>query len=278
MGLNRTSVRSYAGTLVQKIHKKYDKKYLKDDPIYFVHQYQDPRDQEVAGLICALLAFGNAKSIQNSTGKILKILGVRPYQTILNFDPKKYSFDHLGHRWIRGADIKKLSLALKKVLKKYDSIKNLFLKGYKPFDPNISNALHLFSQEMKDNTHYFLFPSPQDGSPCKRLNMFLRWMVRPKDEIDLGLWKEIPTSKLIVPLDTHIYQFARRFQISRYKNPNWKMAVEVTQFLKTLDPEDPIKFDFAICHYGMIRGWDGLEKNFHSRKGPVAQKISKTPR
>ena len=242
---------------LKKLHQRYDKKYLGNDPICFVHNYFDPKDQEIVGLISALMSFGNAKSIQISVKKVLNLLGKHPYQTLLESDFKKQdeAFKTLGHRWIRGSDIKDLLLVLKKALKKFGSIKNLFLEGYNRADPDISNALTIFSQAMKKKTHYFLFPSPQDGSPCKRLNMFLRWMVRPTDGIDLGLWKEIPTSKLIVPLDTHIFQFARRYKISRYKNPNWKIAVEVTQFLKTLDANDPVKFDFAICHYGMEKGW-----------------------
>lgn len=241
--------------LLQKLYKQYDGKFLPDDPVFFVHQYQKPRDREITGLICALMSFGNAKSIQNSMRKILGMLGDQPYRAILNFDSKKISLDGLGHRWIRGGDIKDLLIALKKVLKEYGSIENLFSEGYKHSDPDIANALHLFSQKMKGSTHAFLFPTPRAGSPCKRLNMFLRWMVRPADGIDLGLWKEIPPSKLIVPLDTHIYQFARHFRISRYKNSSWKMALEITQFLKTLDPNDPVKYDFAICHYGMEKGW-----------------------
>ncbi len=264
MGLERA--------IVQNLYKQYDKKYLSDDPVSIVHQYKN-QDKEIIGLIVSLMAFGNAKSIQNSAGKILSLLGENPYQAILNLEPKKFSFDGLGHRWIRGSDIKNLLLALKKVLNECGSIENLFLAGYDPTDLDISNALHFFSQKMKEGTHTFLFPSPKDGSPCKRLNMFLRWMVRPADGIDLGLWKKIPTSKLIIPLDTHIYQFARRFKISRYKNPNWKMALEVTEFLKKIDPTDPVKFDFAICHYGMIHGWDGFK-----RTDNLAQKISKAPR
>lgn len=256
MGLKSTMVRWHVSTIVKKLYKKYGKRFLKDDPVYFAHQYKDPLDQEVVALIASLLSFGNAKVIQNSVGKILNLLGKHPYQAILNFDPKKYRFHHWGHRWLRADDLKRLLIVLKAFLNQHGSIKNLFFKGFHSEDADISSALHFFSQAMKGKTHPFLFPSPLGGSSCKRFNMFLRWMVRPKDGIDLGLWKEISPSKLIIPLDTHIYQFARKFKISRYKNPSWKMAVEVTQFLKALDPNDPVKFDFAICHFGMKKGWN----------------------
>lgn len=217
---------------------------LKNDPVYFVHQYKNPQEQERVALISALLAFGNVKTILASVEKILA------------GDFTK------GHRWVKSRDLKLLFGILEKIIRQHGSIKNFFLKGFDPQATDVSEALHSFSERIKilagknrGRSFDFLFPSPKDGSPCKRLNMFLRWMVRPADGIDLGLWPEIPTSKLIVPLDTHIYQFARRFKLSRRKNPCWQMAVDVTQFLKTIDPKDPVKYDFAICHYGMEYGW-----------------------
>jgi uncharacterized protein (TIGR02757 family) len=101
----------------------------------------------------------------------------------------------------------------------------------------------------------YFFPSPADGSPCKRLCMFLRWLVRPADGIDLGLWPEIPAAKLVVPLDTHVWGFARRFRLTPYKNPRWESALHVTEFLREIEPSDPVRFDFPICHYGMEAGW-----------------------
>lgn len=240
--------------LVEKIYRQFDKRHLSEDPVCFVHQYKEPLDQESAALLCSLFAFGNRKAIQGSAGKILQVLGDHPHQAILELDPKQ-SFAHLGHRWIRSDDIRQLLLVLKDVLKQFGSVKNLFLTGYHPSDPNIAKASVNFSKMLQAKTHRFLFPSPEGGSACKRLNLFLRWMVRPADGVDLGLWKEISTSKLIVPLDVHLFQFAQKFRISRTKTPNWKMAVDITEFLKTIDSEDPVKFDFAICHYGMSHGW-----------------------
>lgn len=245
-------VRRDVSTIVKKLHKKYGKKYLPDDPICLVHQYSDAADQEVVALITALLAFGNAKAVQNSLKKILNFLGPHPYSTLLKFDSKNRLSNSCGHRWIRSQDIQQLFLTLKKTLGDWGSVKNLFLEGHNTKDPDISNALHLFSTKMNQGVKLnFLFPSPQNGSACKRLCLFLRWMIRPSDGIDLGLWPEIPPSKLIVPLDTHICRFALKYRLSRHKTPNWKMACEVTQFLKMLDPQDPLKYDFAICHHGM---------------------------
>jgi uncharacterized protein (TIGR02757 family) len=96
----------------------------------------------------------------------------------------------------------------------------------------------------------FMFPLPEKGSACKRMNLFLRWMVR-KDELDFGLWSEIPTSKLIIPVDTHIARICTQLRLTKRNNVSWQMAEEITENLKKFDPNDPIKYDFAICHIGM---------------------------
>ena len=96
----------------------------------------------------------------------------------------------------------------------------------------------------------FMFPDPLKGSACKRINLFLRWMVR-KDELDFGIWEEIHTSQLIIPVDTHVAKICKKLKLTRCKNVSWKMAEEITEKLKKFDPVDPVKYDFAICHIGM---------------------------
>ncbi len=251
--------------LLEDYGKRYDRRFLSSDPIYFVHQYKDPRDQEVVALVSALLAFGNAKAIHGSVKKVLQLFGESPYQFVssANLEKIRSSFQSLGHRWVRGEDIYFLCVVLRKIFDQHDSLKSFFLKNY---DQDVDGAeilLNRFSQTAKSlappnaisRGFQYFFPAPKDGSPCKRLNLFLRWMVRPRDGIDLGLWPEISPSKLMIPLDVHVTQFAKKWKISRRKNPSWKMVEEVTHFLRSLDPEDPIKFDFAICHYGMEIGW-----------------------
>jgi uncharacterized protein (TIGR02757 family) len=96
----------------------------------------------------------------------------------------------------------------------------------------------------------FMFPRPELGSACKRMNLFLRWMVR-KDELDFGIWNEIPSDKLVIPVDTHIARICQLLKLTKRKNVSWKMAEEITENLKRFDPADPVKYDFAICHIGM---------------------------
>lgn len=253
------------GPFLRSLEGRYNRQFLEADPIFFVHRYPDPKDQEIVAFISSLLAFGHVKSIHASIQKVLQVLGSHPRQFISSFDPlrSRKTFDHLGHRWVRGHDLFLLFVVLHKMLHRSSSLKSYFLEGYDSRDPDLGAMLDRFSKkvfslvasESLTRGFRYFFPSPEGGSPCKRLNMFLRWMVRPADGIDLGLWPEIPASKLIIPLDTHVYSFARRFRLSRYKNPNWKLASDVTKFLKTLEPQDPVKFDFPICHYGMEVGW-----------------------
>jgi uncharacterized protein (TIGR02757 family) len=97
----------------------------------------------------------------------------------------------------------------------------------------------------------YFFPRPSAGSACKRLNLFLRWMVR-RDEVDLGVWKNVPASKLIVPLDTHVIRLGRCLRLTRYTSPGWRMAADITTSLRELNPNDPVSFDFSLCHVGMM--------------------------
>lgn len=97
----------------------------------------------------------------------------------------------------------------------------------------------------------FLFPFPSKGSPCKRLNLFLRWMVRNGDGVDLGIWDDIPKNKLVIPLDTHISRAANYLSLTNRKNPSWNMAREITEALRKIDPDDPVRFDFSLCHLTM---------------------------
>ena len=144
--------------------------------------------------------------------------------------------------------------------REFGSIKNLFSKGFDKNDENVKNGVTNFSEYFLTNYKKmygdfsngikFMFPLPHKGSACKRMNLFLRWMVR-NDELDFGLWNEIPPNKLIIPVDTHIARICKQLKLTKRKNVNWKMAEEITGKLKMFDPVDPVKYDFALCHIGM---------------------------
>jgi uncharacterized protein (TIGR02757 family) len=168
------------------------------------------------------------------------------------------------HRWIRGDDVVALLWILRQMLEQSGSIEGFLLEGYRDEHEDIGPALDSFSTRAlaldvrraygrvprRPGVCYF-FPRPSAGSACKRLNLFLRWMTR-SDEIDLGAWTRVPASKLIVPLDTHVIRLGRCLRLTRYVSPGWKMAADITASLRRLDPLDPVRFDFSLCHVGMM--------------------------
>ena len=155
---------------------------------------------------------------------------------------------------------------LRQAISEYGSLKNLFLKGYSKEDDNILTGLYNFTDYLKkgiraDSKFHYLIPDSRKNSTCKRLNLFLRWMVR-KDEIDPGLWSSnISTSKLIMPVDTHVYRISRQLNIIDRKSYDMKFAVELTEKLKEFDPEDPVKYDFALCHIGIDTRMNSTQMN-----------------
>ena len=250
--------------LLDNLYKKYSLSYLESDPIYFPHQYKDPLDIEIVGLISSALAYGKVALFKPKIAYILGVMGNSPSAYIRTFDPAgEKRFDSFVYRFNRGADITHLLSVIQLIIKDSGSIKGFFLKGYTTGDPDIGKALSSFVIRVleMDCMEAFpdgrlsegfrhLFPTPGKGG-CKRLNMYLRWMVR-KDSIDFGLWKEIPSSKLIMPIDTHVARLSRYLGLSKRKSVDWKMAKEVTESLKILDPMDPVKYDFALSRLGIL--------------------------
>jgi uncharacterized protein (TIGR02757 family) len=224
--------------------------------------FNDERDIEIVGLIASIFAYGNLKQIENTIKKFIVVFKGKPYLFIKNFslskDSKKIS--GIKHRFYSEDDVLRLFIILNKEIKKHRSIKKIFLQGYNISDENVKNGISNFSNHFLNSFLEtfgeisggikFMFPIPEKGSACKRMNLFLRWMVR-KDELDFGLWKEIHTTKLVIPVDTHIARISRALKLTKRKNADWKMAEEITTKLKVYDAEDPIKYDFAICHIGI---------------------------
>lgn len=249
---------------LDSLYEKYSCSYLKSDPIYFPHQYNKPADIEIAGLISSALAYGKVDLFKPKIAYILGVMGKSPYSYIYDFNPgKEEAFNDFVYRFNRGPDIIQLLSVIQQILKSKGSIKSFFLEGYSDTDPDIEKALSSFVQQVLDmdcrkafpdgklsDGFRHLFPTPGKGA-CKRLNMYLRWMVR-KDCVDFGLWEEIPPSKLIMPIDTHVARLSRYLGLSSRKSVDWKMAAEVTEALKTLDPQDPVKYDFALSRLGIL--------------------------
>jgi uncharacterized protein (TIGR02757 family) len=238
------------------------------DPVYRVRPFADPADREVAGFCAAALAFGRVASVLNSIDTLFGIMGPHPAAFVRAFEPDAAhpELRTMVHRWTRGADIAALLWILRQMLESHGSIEDFFLAGYSAGDADIGPALDSFSTRAlaldvrraygrvpkRPGVCYF-FPRPSAGSACKRQNLFLRWMVR-SDAVDLGVWTRVAASKLIVPLDTHVIRLGRCLKLTRYRSPGWRMAADITASLRKLDSHDPIRFDFSLCHVGMMNG------------------------
>ena len=251
---------------LERLYHDYNREDAATDPVHLVRPFPDPADREVAGFCAAALAFGRVASVINSIQTLFRIMGPRPAEYVRGFDP---SAPHpelraMVHRWTRGVDLAALLWVLRQMLEQAGSIERFFAEGAGAGDVDVGPALDGFSRRAlafdlrqvygrlpkRPGVCYF-FPRPSAGSACKRLNLYLRWMVR-RDEVDLGVWHLVPPSRLIVPLDTHVIRLARCLRLTRYTSPGWKMAADITAALRRLDPQDPVRFDFSLCHVGMM--------------------------
>lgn len=252
------------------------------DPIWRVRRYNHPDDQEVVAFISSALAFGRVQSVLNSIDGMLQVMGPSPATFVRNFDPARdrQAFKHLVHRWTNGADFAALVWILHQMLWGSGSIENFFAEGLSSDAVDVGAALQSFSTralEMEVRPIYgrrtpkpgvaYFFSRPSSGGACKRLNLFLRWMVR-EDRVDLGIWKKVRPGQLIVPLDTHVIRLGRCLRLTKLKSPGWRMAADITASLRALDPVDPIKFDFSLCHLGMMNAC-GYEKRQKDSQCPL---------
>lgn len=239
-----------------------------EDPVQFLAGYPDAADREIVAFLAASLAFGRVASVKASIARVLDAMGPRPATYVGAFDVRRDApaFQSFVHRWTRGADIVALILMMQTMLRQQGSIEGFFAEGLPPDATDVEPALESFAQRacaMDVRAAYggrkpparagvrFFFPRPSTGSGCKRLNLFLRWMVR-RDQVDPGGWRRITPAQLIVPLDTHVVRVGRCLRLTTYQSPGWRMASDITRTLRELDPIDPVKYDFSICHLGMM--------------------------
>ena len=244
---------------LDRIYENYTSLNVASDPLQIVHHLSDKEDIETFAFLASVFSYGNVKQINSTLQKIIELTDSKPYHFI-----KSYSVNNLisiKHRFYSEEDVHRLFLLLNQVLKNYDSLYNLFIKGYSDEHKNVKQSISAFSNYFLSNYKRqfgepslgikFMLPLPEKGSACKRMNLFLRWMIR-KDKLDFGLWNSIPRNKLVIPVDTHIAQISKRLKLTKRKNISWKMAEEITENLKRFDEEDPIKYDFSLCHFNMI--------------------------
>lgn len=242
------------------------------DPVQIVRRYGRADDREVVAFVAAGLAFGRVASVMASVEALCRVLGPEPAAFVRAFDPARHGapLASLVHRWTRGADFVALLWILRQIVGDYGSIERAFAAGVDPAAPDFGPALDTFSSRARrvdlrpaygrrvperPGALYF-FSQPSTGAACKRLNLFLRWMIR-KDRVDPGGWTTLGARQLVVPLDTHTIRVGRCLRLTRRRTPGWKMATDITAALRALDSDDPVRYDFSLCHLSMMGacGW-----------------------
>ena len=255
-------------SILDKFYKEYDfRNGIVLDPIEFPHKYKRPEDVEIVGFIASCFAYGRVDLFKPVINALLFKMGKSPYDFLLGFNLNKHRdlFSGTKYRFNKSDDIIAFFYALHKILKKFGSIESVFELHYRDEDSDIKNGLAglvetilntdispVYRKNIKPYGFVQFFPSPEKGSACKRMNLFLRWMIRNRD-IDFGIWHGIPKNKLVIPLDTHIARIARCLGFTKRSSQDWKTAVEITEALKQFDSEDPLKYDFALCHQGISK-------------------------
>jgi uncharacterized protein (TIGR02757 family) len=232
------------------------------DPIEFVHRYEDPADRELVALVASSLAFGNVKALRAKIEDALARIG--PGVALAADDPARLARLLRGwkHRVYQDRDLVRLLVGARRVQRAEGSLGAALARALEAA-PDLRTALSAWVSAIRaaggldegggarrGGAH--ILADPAKGSAVKRLMLLLRWMARPADGVDLGLWP-VPTSLLLVPLDTHIHKLGRNLGLTARRDVSWKTAEEITAGLRRFDPEDPVKYDFSLCHLGMLQ-------------------------
>jgi uncharacterized protein (TIGR02757 family) len=222
-----------------------------------VRRYTNPLDQEVAGLIAGAFADGRADIVVAKVSCVLARMTPSPHNYLLTFDPREAltRFAGFSHRFHKTPDLVAFLSCIAKAIRERGSLGELFRIGYDDRDSDIGPSLARFVDALTKGNRtkalQYLLTSPEDGSACKRMNLFLRWMVR-RTSPDLGIWDFVDPAKLVMPVDTHIHRIATFLGINERKSADWKAARAITDRLARFDRADPVRYDFAICRLGIL--------------------------
>jgi uncharacterized protein (TIGR02757 family) len=256
---------------LDRLYRAFGAETIATDPILFVGRYEADEDREVAGWIASAFAYGQVPVIQANVGRLLAVLGPRPARFLDGVrDFRALAREPLRgfrHRFHGARDAAALLFAIARAREAGGgSIRAFFESGQGGADRDVAGLLSravarltsldyrpaLGVRRLPDRSPVrFFFPDPAAGSACKRWNLYLRWMVR-HDALDFGIWRGIPTERLVVPTDTHVHRIARRLGLTRRRTADWKTAREITDGLARFDPKDPVRFDYALCRIGIL--------------------------
>jgi len=240
---------------LDELYARYSRrKFVHPDPLEFLYDYTDARDREIVGFVASSLAYGRVAQILKSVSSVFErmpspsiFLKHASLKSLLN------TFKGFKHRFTTEEEIAVMLFGIKQVINRYGSLHACFTACMSDDDDTILPALSAFVKELiaeSDRRRNSLLPLPTRGSACKRLHLFLRWMVR-KDEVDPGGWDNVPKSRLIVPLDTHMHRIGLALGLTQRKQADMRTAVEITTAFRTISPDDPVKYDFALTRLGI---------------------------
>jgi len=244
--------------ILEGLYARYNhREYVDPDPLEVVLRYDDPRDREIVALIASSLAYGRVAQIVVSVSRIVDEMG-SPYDFLMNTTRRSLSMKYrrFKHRFTTGREVSGMLWNTRTAIEEYGSLEACFLTGLSDDDSNVVKALSQFVKRLRGGNGTYcpsLLPDVPKGSACKRLNLFLKWLVR-KDAVDPGGWDMVDKSKLVIPLDTHMYRIGYALGMTKRRSADWKTALEITNGFRAIAPEDPTKYDFALTRIGMKHG------------------------
>jgi len=257
-------------SLLEELYARYTSRDLvHPDPLELVLGYRGVRDREIAGMVASCLAYGRVKQILVSVSRVLEPMGGSPRAFLESTSRAELDrmLEGFRHRFTTGAQLADLLWSVRQAVRAHGSLEQLFVSHLDSRQSTVIQAQKGFCRELgrgAQTSLSFLLPSPEGGSACKRLNLYLRWMVR-RDEVDPGGWNGVPAEKLVVPLDTHMFAVGRALGFTRRKAPDLRSALEITEGFRTLAPEDPIKYDFALTRPGIWGEGSRLSRELKER-------------
>jgi uncharacterized protein (TIGR02757 family) len=236
------------------------RKWVHPDPLEFLYRYDDLKDREVAGFIASSLAYGRVAQILKSVSGVLDKMGPSPYDFLLSATPSYLLriYSDFKHRFTTAEELALMLIGVKSVVQRFDSLYNCFLSGFNNNHETVLGGLSFLLNELRSNLNCgsnSLLPLPEKGSACKRLNLFLRWMVR-EDNVDPGGWNRVSPAKLCIPLDTHMHRICLLLGLTGRKNVDIKTTLEITKAFHTIAPDDPVRYDFALTRLGLRKDAD----------------------
>jgi len=230
------------------------REYVHPDPLEFLYNYEDIEDREIVGLVASSLAYGQVRQILKSVSRVLERLeSPRRFLESSSREALVKTFADFKHRFTTGMELAAMLYAVKAVLKRNGSLGDCFAAGHREGHETIIPALSAFVGELAaefNGTPRSLLPSPDKGSACKRLNLFLRWMVR-RDAVDPGGWDHVPAALLIVPLDVHMHRISVRLGLTQRKQADLRTACQITAAFRKIEPQDPVRYDFCLTRLGI---------------------------